>query len=363
MKNLVIGGGGFLGLYIVEQLIRRGESVRVMGRGNYPELTELGVEVFRADLRDRERVFAACADCNVVYHTASLPGISLKRQPFYETNVLGTQNVIDACLAHRVSKLIYTSSPSVTDAGVPQLGVDESTPYPRRFLSYYQETKAIAEQLVLQSNGMSFDDHIVSQWGFFPKLNQSKRSNAVLSQSSEVLLTCALRPRLIWGPRDHHLIPRLLERAKKGNLVQVGDGQNMLDMIYVENAALAHLLAADALEANSPVAGSVYYLSQGEPVNCWNWINQILELVGLPTVKKRISFKMAWTLGACYEGFYRLFRLNGEPPMTRFLATQLAQSYWFDISKAKKDFNYRPFISTEEGMKRLAECFLLQKTK
>ncbi|NOY28638.1 MAG: 3-beta hydroxysteroid dehydrogenase, partial [Planctomycetes bacterium] len=115
-----------------------------------------------------------------------------------------------------------------------------------------------------------------------------------------------------------------------------------------------HLQAADALaEKNSPVAGKAYFLSQGEPVNCWQWINEILVLAELPPVEKSISYRSAWRVGAVCEAAFRLLRLAGEPPMTRFLAAQLATSHWFDISAARQDFGYQPQISTAEGMKRL----------
>jgi nucleoside-diphosphate-sugar epimerase len=170
------------------------------------------------------------------------------------------------------------------------------------------------------------------------------------------MATCALRPHLIWGPRDTHLIPRLLRRARKGRLRRVGDGTNLIDITYVENAAEAHLLAADKLaEPDSPVAGKAYFISQGEPVNCWQWIDEILALAGVPPVRKAMSFKTAWRMGAACERTYELLRLKGEPPITRFLAAQLAKSHWFDISAARRDLGYWPRVSTEEGMRQLGE--------
>jgi len=161
---------------------------------------------------------------------------------------------------------------------------------------------------------------------------------------------------LIWGPRDGQLIPRLIARAKSGRLRRVGDGTNLVDMIYVENAAAAHLQAADALAAeNSRVAGQAYFLSQGEPVNCWQWINEILALADLPPVQKTISLPAAWRFGATLETLHRLLHLKREPPMTRFLAAQLATSHWFDISAAQRDFGYEPLISKGEGMQRLGD--------
>jgi len=245
-------------------------------------------------------------------------------KPFYDVNVQGTRHVVEGCLAHCVKRLVYTSSPSVVFDGRSQEGIDESAPYPRRWLCHYAHSKALAEQHVLSSNGRNG------------------------------LLTCALRPHLIWGPRDRHLIPGLLERARKGQLWRIGDGRNRIDTVYVENAAAAHLLAADALRDSSPPAGRAYFISQGEPVNCWVWIDELLALAGLPPVQKRLSRPAAWALGAAYETVYWLLRRSDEPPISRFLAAELTASHYFNIRRAREDFGYDPKISTAEGMRRLA---------
>jgi nucleoside-diphosphate-sugar epimerase len=159
---------------------------------------------------------------------------------------------------------------------------------------------------------------------------------------------------LIWGPRDQHLIPRLLDRARYGQLRRIGDGTNLVDTVYVENAATAHLQAADALQPDSPACGRAYFISQGEPVNCWDWINEILGLAGMAPIQKSLSLKTAWRIGAAMEAVYRILGKQSEPRMTRFLAAQLGTSHYFDITRARKDFCYSPAISTSEGMRRLA---------
>ncbi len=324
MKALVTGGGGFLGLYIVEQLLARGNEVRTFSRKSYPQLDQLKVETCQGDIRDTSAVSNACDGVDIVYHTAAVAGIWGPWDHYHGINTLGTENVIQACRQHNVGKLVFTSSPSVTFDGTDQEHVDETVPYPTAWLCYYPQTKALAEQAVLEAN-------------------------------SPELLTCALRPHLIWGPRDEHLIPRLIQRAKSGKLRIVGDGTNLVDMVYVENAAHAHLLAADSLSEGSATAGQAYFISQGEPINCWEWINDMLALADLPPVQKKISQGAAAKIGAIMETIYRLARIKSEPRMTRFLAAQLATSHYFDISKAERDFDYRPLVSTEEGMQRLAE--------
>ncbi len=325
MHALVTGAGGFLGLYIVEQLVARGESVRAYCRGEPEELRRLGVEIVQGDLRDRDRTIAACEGVDTVFHVGGVSGIWGPWRRYYESNTLGTQCVIEGCRRHGVGRLVYTSSPSVTFDGRDQCGVDESAPYATRWLCHYPHSKALAEQAVLGANG------------------------------TDGLFTCALRPHLIWGPRDRHLIPRLLERQRAGQLRRVGDGRNQIDITYVENAAAAHLQAADALQAGSPVCGRAYFISQGEPVNCWAWIDQILMLAKLPLVRGSISQQFASTAGAVLEAVHGVLRSRAEPRMTRFLAAQLGRSHYFNISRATADFGYRPVVSVAEGMRRLGD--------
>lgn len=330
MKALVTGGGGFLGLSIVEQLVARGVAVRSLSRGRYPQLTALGVETVEADLRDAAATAAACRGMDVVFHVAGVAGVWGDWDHYFGINTRGTEHVIAGCQAHDVGRLVYTSSPSVTFDGRAQEGVDETAAYPQQWLCHYPHSKALAEQRVLAANGRGG------------------------------LLTCSLRPHLIWGPGDRHLIPRLLARARQGRLRRVGAGENLIDMVYVENAAVAHLRAADALFEGSAVAGRAYFITQGEPVNCWQWIDQILSLAGVAPIRRSISLAAAWRLGALLETCYRVARVRSEPPMTRFIAAQLGLSHYFDISRARADFGYDPQVDTEEGMRRLAKVLTRQ---
>jgi nucleoside-diphosphate-sugar epimerase len=325
MKTLVTGGGGFLGLYITEQLVERGDAVRVFCRGEYDRLNELGVECFQGDVRDFYAVSQACEGVECVFHIAAVPGIWGPWKMYHGVNTVGTENVIAACRKQGVSKLIYTSSPSVVFDGSSHLNANETCPYPdeESYLCHYPHSKALAEKAVLQANGKNG------------------------------LSTVSLRPHLLWGPRDNHLIPKLIRRARSGRLRRVGDGTNLISISYVENAAQAHLQAADALSPDSSVAGEAYFINEPDPVNMWDWIDELLKLAGLPAIQKTISARAAVRLGAVIETVYSVFRIPGEPPMTRFLALQLSGSHSYDVSKAKRDFGYDPKISLEDGMRRV----------
>ena len=326
LTALVTGGGGFLGLAIVEQLLARGDQVRSLARGAYPGLAERGVRVFRGDLTDPRVVGPACAGCDVVFHVAAKAGIWGRYAAYYEPNVRGTENVLTACLEHGVSRLVYTSSPSVVFDGTSMEGVDESVPYPRTHHSHYAATKALAEQAVLAANGPT-------------------------------LRTLALRPHLIWGPRDNHLVPRIVSQARAGTLRRVGDGTNRVDTTYIDDAARAHLLAANALESNPRAAGRAFFISQGEPTPLWQMVNGILAAAGLPPVSRSVPYAVAWSAGALLEAAYGLLRSPGEPRMTRFVARELSTAHWFDITAARTELGYEPAVSIKEGLRRLEAWF------
>ncbi len=318
---LVTGGGGFLGGAIIKRLLEQGVSATSFSRHQHAELTALNAPQIQGDVSDPDAVEQAVRGRDVVFHTAAKAGVWGKHRDYYYTNVVGTQYVIAACLKHGVERLVYTSSPSVVFDGSDMEGVDETTPYARRFNCHYPKTKAIAEQTVAQAAGAG-------------------------------LKTIILRPHLIWGPGDNHLVPRIISRASQ--LRQVGDGQNKTDTIYIDNAAEAHILAAEKLAANPALSGRIYFISQDEPIPLWEMINAILNAAGLPPVQKRISHASAWIIGAVLEMVYQVFRINKEPRMTRFVANELASSHWFDISAARRDLGYKPRVSTREGLRRLA---------
>ncbi|GAB4347593.1 MAG: NAD-dependent epimerase/dehydratase family protein [Desulfobulbaceae bacterium] len=321
-KALVTGGGGFVGKAVVRRLRELGVEVTVVGRHRYPEVESLGAVCRVGDIRDRDFLVGAAAGCDTVFHVAALAGIWGSRAAFYSTNVNGTENVLAACRANDIPHLVYTSTPSVVFDGRSLEGGDEELPYSRRPLCHYAASKIVAEKTVLAANCAS-------------------------------LLTTALRPHLVWGPGDTQIIPRLVRRGRQGRLRRVGDGSNLVDISYVDNVAEAHVLAARNLETTGSAAGRPFFISQGEPVNLWDWINTLFTRLGIAPVTRTISPKTAYRLGAVMEVLYTLLLLAGEPPMTRFLAEQLSHSHWFSIARARDLLGYRPRVSTDKGLDRL----------
>ncbi|MDT8389095.1 MAG: NAD-dependent epimerase/dehydratase family protein [Lentisphaeria bacterium] len=344
MRYLVTGGGGFLGGRLARELLSRGEDVRVLGRHDYPDLAAAGAECHVGDIRDSQAVKAASRGCDGIFHVAARAGVWGDRQEYFSINVRGTANVLQACLEEKVTRLVYTSSPSVV-FDMARLDIengDESLPYPKRYAAVYPESKARAEKMVLAANGW---DIVVGDDG-------------VSRPRVERLATCALRPHLIWGTGDPHLAPRIVNRAKAGKLKIVGTGKNRISMTHVDNAALGHIQAMAALSADSPVAGQAYFINDPEPVAMWAWINRLLHGAGAKELDKRVPYRLAWLAGAALEAVHGLFPRLGEPPMTRFVAAQLAGSHWFTCAKAVRDFGYAPKKDLEEAMKSLIASFL-----
>jgi len=321
-KALVTGGGGFLGSHIVRMLLDKGITVRSLQRSDSPDLKKLGVEIIRGDIGDRDTVINAAEGCDVIFHVAAKAGIWGDYNDYYQCNVSGTKNVIDACQIHNIQKLIYTSSPSIVFAGEDEENINESTPYAEHFLTAYQETKALAEQMVLAAN-------------------------------NESLATIALRPHLIWGPGDPHLVPRIIERAKAGRLRLVGKQNNLVDSTYVDNAALAHIVAGEALAINAVCSGKTYFISNDEPLPMKELINKILAAADVSPVTKTIPTQLAYSIGIMMEFIYKIFKLKGEPIMTRFVAKQLSCAHWYDLTAAKTYIGYQAKIGIDEGMERL----------
>jgi nucleoside-diphosphate-sugar epimerase len=330
MSTLVTGGTGFLGRRLVERLLTQGREVAVLARRPAPDLEKRGVRFVRASLEDAAAVKAACVGMTTVFHPAARVGVWGRYDDFFRTNVLGTRALLAGCRRHGVSQLVYTSTPSVVYNGRGLAGADESLPLTTKCPSPYPLTKAIAEREVLAAN-------------------------------TPELRTVALRPHLIWGVGDPHLVPRVLTRARAGRLRIVGSGHNRVDMVHVENAVDAHLLAETAISGQpsvvSSAAGHAYFITNGEPVVLWDWINGLLTALGEPPVTKTISLRAASTIGAVCESLWRVLPLKGEPPMTRFIAAELAKDHWFDLTAARRDLGYIPRVTMAQGTAELVSYY------
>lgn len=323
-KILVSGGGGFLGAAICRLLKAKGYEVISFSRKTYPELTKQGIKCVQGSIGSVGDLTKAMKGCAGVVHTAAYVGTWGPYKDYYETNVKGTENVVRVAQNLGVTRLVFTSSPSVVFDGKDICGGDESLPYPKKFLSYYQHTKMLAEKHVLENHG------------------------------ERGLATVSIRPHLIWGPGDPHFIPRIQAAAKLGKLKRVGDLSNKTDITYVDNAAEAHILALDELSFESRIGGRAYFVGQESPVSVWAFVDQLLSCLDMPNLKRRIPGPMAWMTGLALETLYKTFKIyDKEPPMTRFVALKMSRSCYFSHLQAKRDFGYKPRVSTAEGLEHV----------
>jgi nucleoside-diphosphate-sugar epimerase len=324
-RYVVTGGGGFVGKALCKALRAAGHDVISLSRKVYPDLEAAGVKTAQVDISSSVDAWHHLfVGCDGVFHTAAKVDMWGRYRDFYATNVVGTRNIVEACRRSGVKQLVFTSSPSVIHTGRDLLGVNESVPYPEHFHAYYPETKAQAEREVLSANG------------------------------NDGLRTVALRPHLIWGPNDTNFIPTIIERARAGKLTRIGDGHNRVDLTFIEDCVQAHIVAMRTLEeAPDRAAGKAYFISQGDPVEMWPWIDQVLAAQGLPPVQRAVSVLLARVLALIFEGAAKLaliFGFQSKPLLTRFLVSEMATSHYFDISAAQRDLGYSPSVTIDQAM-------------
>jgi nucleoside-diphosphate-sugar epimerase len=332
MRILVTGGGGFLGRYIIRELLAEGHHVVAFQRRDVPGLKATGVEVRQGSILQMDAARRAMQGCDAVIHTAAKAGVWGPREEYFLPNVEGTRNLLRAMRDQGIRKLVYTSSPSVVFNGRSFDGVDESVPYGGNWLNHYPESKALAEQATLK-------------WG---REGHGK--------------VIALRPHLIWGKGDPHLLPQVIQRSKAGRLRIIGDGTNRVDTTRVENAAKAHVLALNALD-NPSAVNRPYFIGQSEPVVLWDWINLFLNGLNIPPLEKHFSLRTAYGLGILSEWLWKALRRHTIPPMTRFIAVEMAKSHCYSIDAARKELDYHPEVyPTDEGIRAYIEAWKAGET-
>jgi sterol-4alpha-carboxylate 3-dehydrogenase (decarboxylating) len=324
MRALVTGSNGFVGQHLTRALAARGDEVIAfdLRPGSF---AEPNVRSVAGDLRDAAALREACEGVQSVFHVASM--VQTRRTGADEVravNVGGTEKLLDACRSQSVARMVYVSSASVVYAGRDIERGDETLPYPAHFHAPYAETKAIAERLVLESNGRGD------------------------------VLTCAVRPHIVFGPGDTRFFPAVLGRARSGRLkAYVGDARKLSDFTYIDNLVDGLLLASDELTASSPVGGQAYFVTNGEPRSFWEFIGKLLDGLSLQRPTFRVPFPIAYSAAAFREGLDALRGVaTSEESLTRFTIRYLTTHHYFSHDKATRDLGYRPGVSIDEGIAR-----------
>ncbi len=314
MRVLVTGASGLLGGGVALALAGRGDEVVVMQR----RPAGLGLPERLGDVADADAVRVAVDGVDAVVHLAARVSVTGAWDRFVRSNVTGTANVLDAARAAGVSRVVYVSSPSVAHSGASLVGAGAGPADPDRAHGPYARSKAVAERLALAAPGPA---------------------------------VVAIRPHLVWGPGDTQLVGRIVERARSGRLAVVGSGAALVDTTYVDNAVAALVAALDRAPA---LAGQAFVVSNGEPRPIGELVARICAAAGLPAPMRHVPYPVARAAGAVLEAAWALLRREDDPPMTRFLAEQLATAHWFDLRATRAALEWEPTVTLDEGFERLA---------
>ena len=326
MRVLVTGATGFLGVHTCRELLSRGHQVRAFGR-NFDGFSVAGTQIVHGDLRDPGMVRHVCAGIDGVVHAGALSSPWGTPEDFMAVNVNGTQSVLEACTAAGVRRLVHISSPAVIFSGKDHVLERDDAPYPQRFSSHYAHSKKRAEELVLEAR-----------------------------DRFELIV---LRPKAIYGPGDRTLLPRLVSAARSRRLPQVGSGENLIDLTFVDDAVRAIVLA---LECPAPRSDfPVYTITSGEHVNLWRLIRRLLEALGIRPRLRVVPVRAMLILAGWLE---QMAIITGrEPALTRYGVELLARTQTYDISRAKSDLGFEPRCGLELGLQRTIDAMLARQSQ
>jgi nucleoside-diphosphate-sugar epimerase len=325
VKVLVTGTGSLLLGGIASELVRRGDDVVCLQRRPSTFVGHLNAHQVLADICDADAVAQAAQGCDAIIHGAARVGIIGSQKEFYDTNVTGTKNILQAAEQHSISRLVFVSTPSVAHTGDSLIGAPAGEAEIGRSRSYYAESKALAERTVLNAR-------------------------------NEHLAVVAIRPHLVWGPGDTQLVGRIVERAKSGRLAVIGTGNALVDSTYIDNAISAHIAALDSLQLGAACDGKAYVISNGEPRTVNELMRSMCGAAGIPFKPRHVSLAMGIRLGSVIERLWPLMK-SSEPPLTRFVAEQLGTAHWFDQRAVQQDLGWTPQVSLDEGFQRLTQWF------
>lgn len=320
MRILVTGASGLLGGAVARRLAARGDDVTVLQRS--PSGIG-GVDEVLGDVTDPVAVRRACDGVESIVHLAAKVDVVGAWRDFEHVNVGGTRTVVGAATELGVRRLVQVSSPSVAHTGRSLVAAGADPADPRRARGHYSRSKALAEQLALAADGPG-------------------------------LAVVAVRPHLVWGPGDNQLVGRIVHRARSGRLAVVGPGTALIDTTYIDNAADALVAAVDRAPA---AAGRAYVVSNGEPRPVVEILTAICGAAGLAGPRLHVPYPLAWLAGGAVDAWWQARRRTDDPPVTRFLAEQLATAHWFEQRRTRAALDWRPDVSLAEGFERLTQWF------
>ena len=322
MNVLVTGGTGFLGKQLALKLRSLSHNVTVLGRNQLigQQLEAEDVRFLPVNLRDKEATVAACQGQDYVFHCGALSSPWGKYQDFYDTNVLGTRNIIQGCQIHSVKRLIYVSTSSVYFGFSHRFNIPENTPFPTP-VNAYAKTKQLAEQEINQAH----------QYG---------------------LPVITIRPRGIFGPGDTAILPRLIRASTRTGIPLINEGKACIDITYVDNVVDALLLCQNAPDT---LLGRIFNITNGEPIYISDLLEKLFHKLSYPFKLKPISHNTAYWAASAMELLSNTLLFGREPILTRYTVGLLAFSQTLDITAAIKELDYKPRVTIEEGLNIFAQ--------
>ncbi|TWP52500.1 NAD-dependent epimerase/dehydratase family protein [Lentzea tibetensis] len=314
---LVTGGSGFVGGRLIERLVADGVRVRALARSDRAaeRVSALGAEPVRGDLSDVAGLRAAASGCELAFHSAARTTRHGSREVFWADNVDGTSNVVEACRAAGVRRLVHVGSEAALMAGSPLVDVDETTPVRPDSRSFYAATKAAADTVVRDANGPDLE-------------------------------TVVLRPRFVWGAGDTTVLPELVAAVRSRRFAWLGGGRHLTDATHVDNAVEGLVLAADR---GRP--GEAYFVTDGEPVVFRDFIADLLATRGVAAPTTSVPVGLATAMTGAGEALWRGLRLAGAPPLDYMTLWLSSQQCTIDITKARQELGYVPVKSRVDGLR------------
>ncbi|UAC50032.1 SDR family NAD(P)-dependent oxidoreductase [Bacillus aquiflavi] len=328
MNMLVTGGTGFLGKRLARRLNDEGHAVTIIGRNEQigKLLEKEGIYFYQADLADSGKIENACKKIDYVFHCGALSSPWGKYDEFYQANVLGTINVINACKKEKVKRLIHVSTPSLYFYFNDRLDVKENDPLPSKFVNYYAETKYLAEQEIDRA-------------------------------FAKGLPVVTIRPRALFGPEDTTIIPRLIRANEKRFVPLINGGNILMDLTYVDNVVDALLLCIDSPKET---LGKKYNITNGETVVFKDVLEKLFSTLQKPLKTKDISYSKVIKLAQFFEWASKYILFGKEPILTKYSVSVLAKNQTLNIDAARKELGYNPRISIEEGIEQFVEWWVAE---
>ncbi|NIK75183.1 nucleoside-diphosphate-sugar epimerase [Paenibacillus castaneae] len=329
MKALITGATGFLGKNLSGRLLAEGHEVTAVGRNEREGklLADKGARFLRLDLSSPD-LAEAIKDHDFVFHCGALSSPWGAYRDFFESNVVGTRQVIEGCFKYGVKKLIYVSTPSIYFDYRDRLLITEDEQLPKRGVNRYAATKRLAE--------------------------------AEIDRAFEAgLPVVTIRPRALFGPGDTAIFPRLMRANEQRFLPVFGGGRALIDVTYIDNVTEALLCC---LRADSSTLGQKYNITNGEPVQLFDLLSRLFERLDTPFHYKSIAYPVGFAAAALMESVAKLPWVKKEPLMTRYTVGILAYSQTLDISRAERELGYRPIVTIDEGIQRFCQWWKEQET-